>query len=115
MGLADELDTLARLRAEGALSEEEFVAAKTRLLTDAPTETMDDVRQARQVPNGVNLLRRSTRDRWLGGVCGGIASFSGIESWVWRLLWTVTVFFAGVGLLAYVLCWIFVPEEETGT
>jgi phage shock protein PspC (stress-responsive transcriptional regulator) len=57
-------------------------------------------------------LRRSRADRWLGGVCGGLAGTYGIESWVWRLIFTVfTLITSGFGALVYLLMWIFVPEE----
>ena len=46
-----------------------------------------------------------------GGVCGGLARVSGIESWVWRLIFALCTVFVGFGLLFYVLMWIFVPEE----
>jgi phage shock protein PspC (stress-responsive transcriptional regulator) len=107
MSVADEIEKLHRLHQEGVLSAEEFAAAKARLLGGGSSAKVEGDATA-----GVNLLRRSRSDRWLGGVCGGIAKISGIESWVWRLLWVVMACFAGVGVLAYVLCWIFVPEEE---
>ena len=59
----------------------------------------------------VNAFRRSRSDRWIGGVCGGLAKVTGVESWVWRLLAAVLLLFGGAGLLVYVLLWIFVPEE----
>ncbi len=105
MSVADEIEKLHALQQQGALSAEEFASAKARLLGGGLPAKIEGVA-------GVNLLRRSRNDRWLGGVCGGIAKVTGIESWVWRLLWVVMAFFAGVGILAYVLCWIFVPDEQ---
>jgi phage shock protein C len=105
MALSDELSKLAELRAAGTLSEEEFTRAKERLL-NAQQPHSDDAFNA-----SVNSFRRSRNDRWLGGVCGGIARATGIESWVWRLLFAVLFLFVGAGLLAYVLLWIFVPSE----
>ena len=109
MALVDELEKLSALHDAGKLSDEEFVAAKGRLLGAAQDDGA--------IPEGhsaahINALRRSRSDRWLGGVCGGIARLSGVDAWIWRLLWSLSVFFAGVGLLAYLLCWIFVPEED---
>ena len=80
MGLADELARLDDLRSRGALSEEEFQRAKARLL-DGPPPPPDIPAVA-----AINRLRRSRSDRWLGGVCGGIATISGVESWIWRLI-----------------------------
>ncbi len=59
----------------------------------------------------MNRLRRSATDRWIGGVCGGIARATGVESWIWRLVFAVLLIFGGTGLLVYLLLWIFVPAE----
>jgi phage shock protein PspC (stress-responsive transcriptional regulator) len=105
MTLSDDLNKLAELRASGALTEEEFVNAKARLLSARDTSAEEPVVAA------VNAFRRSRSDRLLGGVCGGMARATGVEAWVWRLLFAVLFIFAGAGLLAYVLLWIFVPSE----
>jgi len=104
MSHSDELAKLADLHQRGALSDEEFARAKARVL---------DGGVAAQPPGmaAVNNLRRSRSDRWLGGVCGGIAAITGVAAWVWRLLFTVLALFAGGGVLLYLLLWIFVPEE----
>jgi phage shock protein C len=105
MALADELSKLAELRASGGLTEEEFKRAKERLLNAEQAHSPDPVVSA------VNTFRRSRTDRWFGGVCGGIARSTGVEAWVWRLLFAALFICAGVGLLVYVLLWIFVPSE----
>jgi phage shock protein C len=105
MALADELSKLADLRANGSLTEEEFKRAKERLLNTERPHSNDPVVAA------VNTFRRSRTDRWFGGVCGGIARSTGLEAWAWRLLFAALFICAGVGLLVYVLLWIFVPSE----
>jgi phage shock protein PspC (stress-responsive transcriptional regulator) len=105
MPLADDLSKLTELHANGGLTEEEFKRAKDRLLNPEQSRTDDPVAAA------VNKLRRSRTDRWLGGVCGGIARSTGVESWVWRLLFAALFICAGIGVLVYVLLWIFVPSE----
>ncbi len=62
--------------------------------------------------SALNQLRRSLTDRWLGGVCGGIAQATGVASWVWRLIFSFGIVFAGCGLALYVLLWILVPQEQ---
>ena len=54
-------------------------------------------------------LRRSTTDRWIGGVSGGLADVTGIPSWSWRILFVLTALVHGLGLVMYILMWIFVP------
>jgi phage shock protein C len=105
MALSDELGKLAELRASGGLTEEEFTRAKERLLNAEQARSDDPIASA------VNTFRRSRTDRWFGGVCGGIARSTGIEAWVWRLLFAVLFICAGAGLLVYVLLWIFVPSD----
>jgi phage shock protein C len=105
MALADELSRLAELRANGGLTEEEFRRAKELLLNTEQTRSHDPLASA------VNAFRRSRTDRWIGGVCGGIARSTGMEAWVWRLLFAALFICAGAGLLLYVLLWIFVPSE----
>ncbi|GAB4041839.1 MAG: hypothetical protein Fur0014_13420 [Rubrivivax sp.] len=99
MGLADELSKLEALRAAGTLSDDEFRRAKERVLHgEAP-------------PPALNKLRRSRSDRWLGGVCGGVAALTGVDTWIWRLLLALLAVFGGTGVLIYILLWIFVPSE----
>ena len=58
-------------------------------------------------------LKRSQTDRMVAGVCSGIGVYLGIDPNVIRLVWVVvTVFGVGLGLLAYLLAWIIIPEEE---
>lgn len=105
MALADELSKLAELHARGGLNDEEFKRAKERLLGAEQAPSTDPLAAA------VNTFRRSRADRWFGGVCGGIARSTGMEAWVWRLLFAVLFIFAGAGLLVYLLLWIFVPSD----
>lgn len=102
MTLAEELTRLEQLRERGALSEEEFTRAKARILDGRVNEPMTA---------SINSLRRSRSDRWIGGVCGGLATMVGLESWIIRLLMTLLFFVGGTGLLIYVLMWIFIPSE----
>jgi phage shock protein PspC (stress-responsive transcriptional regulator) len=105
MSLVDELGKLSELRASGGLTDEEFARAKERVLHNGQPRAGDPV------VSTVNAFRRSRTDRWLGGVCGGMARSTGMEPWVWRLLFAVMFIFAGAGLLVYVLLWLFVPAE----
>ena len=107
MSIADELSKLDELRQRGTLSDAEFARAKERLLdTATPPPPVPP-----PVLDAVNRLRRSTGDRWIGGVCGGLARATGLESWVWRLIFAVLILFGGAGIVIYLLLWIFVPAE----
>lgn len=116
MAMSDELAKLDELRQRGVLTDEEFGRAKARLFDGGPAGAPPGA-SAGTPPGpmpalaGLNALRRSAADRWIGGVCGGMARFTGVESWVWRLLLVVLALFGGTGVLLYVLLWIFVPSE----
>jgi phage shock protein C len=61
-------------------------------------------------------LYRSKKDRMLGGVCAGLGEHFDIDPTVIRLVWAViTVISIGTGVLVYILAWILIPEEETGS
>ena len=114
MSLADQLAKLQTLRAQGALSEEEFTLAKKRVIEGVETET-DTPREntaapsSAAAPSALHQLRRSTRDRWIGGVCGGLGDMTNIPTWSWRILFILALLLHGMGLVLYVLLWIFVP------
>lgn len=115
MTLSEELQKLAELRASGTLTEEEFVRAKERLLnaqhaSSVPPNSSPPY-SSPPLSSTVNAFRRSRNDRWIAGVCGGIGRATGMESWVWRLFFTVLFLCGGAGLLVYFLLAIFVPSE----
>lgn len=55
-------------------------------------------------------LTKSSYDRKLCGVCGGIAEYFNIDPTIVRLLWVILVLCAGTGILAYIIAAIIVPE-----
>jgi len=60
---------------------------------------------------GTRRLVRSREDRWLAGVCGGVADYAGVDPTVVRLLVVLgTIFSSGCLLLAYVAAWVLMPE-----
>lgn len=106
MSLTDDLERLAALHRSGALSDAEFASAKARAIGGAPSGGAD------AVGPWLRALRRSRTDRWLGGVCGGLAPMSSLPAWLWRLIFAALVLCAGSGLMLYVLLWILVPKED---
>lgn len=106
MTMSDELARLGELHQRGVLSDEEFARAKARVLGGTASVGGNAALAA------LNALRRSRSDRWLGGVCGGLADFTGLAAWAWRLMFTLLMLCAGTGVLVYILMWIFVPEGE---
>ncbi|MBV8072620.1 MAG: PspC domain-containing protein [Acidobacteriaceae bacterium] len=57
-------------------------------------------------------LTRSRTDRKIAGVCAGLARYIGMDVTLLRVLFVVfTIWPCGAGLLAYIICWIVVPNE----
>ena len=108
MALSDELAKLQDLHQRGALTDDEFSRAKARVLEGVASST--EAPSAAAIA-AINALRRSASDRWIAGVCGGLARATGVESWVWRLLFVLLLLCGGTGVVIYVLMWIFVPSE----
>jgi phage shock protein PspC (stress-responsive transcriptional regulator) len=108
MGIPDDLERLAALHRSGALSDAEFASAKARTLGASPTSPAAGTDAARWL----HALRRSRTDRWLGGVCGGLAPATGLPAWVCRLAFALLLVCGGTGLLLYVLLWILLPQDD---
>jgi phage shock protein PspC (stress-responsive transcriptional regulator) len=58
-------------------------------------------------------LRRSSTDRMLGGVCGGLAEYSGIDPVLWRV-GMVALALLGPGVIVYLLLWVLMPTGPAG-
>lgn len=104
MTISDELQSLNDLHQRGALSDDEFLRAKARVLGERSAPPVGGL------VDRVNGLRRSTTDAWLGGVCAGLAQITGLAAWAWRLLFIGFALCGGAGVLAYALLWLLVPQ-----
>ena len=56
-------------------------------------------------------LYKSTTDKKICGVCGGVAEYFGIDPTLVRILWLVAVIFAGIGGLAYLILALLLPKQ----
>ena len=59
-------------------------------------------------------LVRSVTDRKLGGVCAGLAHYLDMDVTLMRVLAILSACFYGLGILAYLVAWMVIPEGETG-
>ena len=50
---------------------------------------------------------KSEKDRWFAGICGGLSECTSLPSWLWRLIFIILFFIGFLGLLTYILIWIF--------
>jgi phage shock protein PspC (stress-responsive transcriptional regulator) len=60
----------------------------------------------------LDRLRRSTSNRYVAGVAGGLGRHFNIDPTILRVLLVVLTFFGGAGLVIYGVCWLFVPEDN---
>jgi phage shock protein C len=113
VSISEEIKRLHELHQSGALTDEEFAQAKSKLLMslDGNQSASGASGASSDFAAQINSFRRSKSDRWLGGVCGGLAKSTGFDSWIWRLVFVLFTFCFGGGLLLYLLAWILVPLE----
>lgn len=52
---------------------------------------------------------RSRKQRIIGGVCGGIGEYFGIDPVLIRLAWVLFCLAGGAGVLFYIIAWIVIP------
>jgi phage shock protein PspC (stress-responsive transcriptional regulator) len=57
-------------------------------------------------------LTRSTDDRLLAGVCGGLADYTGVDPVVFRVAFAAATLLGGAGPVAYVIAWLVIPSAE---
>jgi len=59
----------------------------------------------------IRRLYRSSKEKILGGVCGGIGEYFGVDPVLIRLLWVVGSLVWGFGILMYIIAWIIIPRN----
>src|SRR5438445_6998684 len=57
-------------------------------------------------------LQRSSSNKIIGGVCGGLAEYTGIDPLLWRIGFVALTLAVGVGFPAYLLLWLFMPADD---
>jgi phage shock protein C len=60
-------------------------------------------------PTPVRPFLRSGTDRMAGGVCGGLAEYSGVDAVLWRVGFVALTLLGGSGILLYLLLWVLLP------
>jgi phage shock protein PspC (stress-responsive transcriptional regulator) len=57
-------------------------------------------------------LTRSTESSYIAGVAGGLGRYFGLDPVLFRVAFGVSIVFGGIGLLAYVALWLFLPTDD---
>jgi phage shock protein PspC (stress-responsive transcriptional regulator) len=54
-------------------------------------------------------LRRTRSGAMLGGVCGGLAEYTGIDTVLWRAAFVGLTLAGGAGVVLYAVLWVLTP------
>jgi phage shock protein PspC (stress-responsive transcriptional regulator) len=73
------------------------------------TDTQPTMPQPEEPPR---RLTRSSTDRMLTGVAGGIGQHLGVDPLAVRIGFVILTFAGGLGLIAYLICLVFVPVDD---
>ena len=57
-------------------------------------------------------LHRSSVDAMIGGVCGGLGEYFGIDPMLVRIAFVISALVNGLGIMVYIILWIIVPQRE---
>ena len=63
--------------------------------------------------NGTKKLYRSTDDRWLAGVCGGLGKYFNVDPTLVRVIFVVLALIGLGGVILYLILWVVIPPEPT--
>ncbi|HHY28149.1 MAG TPA: PspC domain-containing protein [Desulfitobacterium dehalogenans] len=57
-------------------------------------------------------LYRSSKEKMIGGVCGGMAEYFDVDVTLVRLVALVTLFMGGAGILLYIAALLIIPSDQ---
>ncbi len=57
-------------------------------------------------------LAKTKDDKKIFGICGGLGKYTPLPVWLWRAIFIITLFWGGLGLIAYIILAIFMPKEK---
>ncbi len=58
-------------------------------------------------------LMRSTTDKMVAGVCGGLAQYLEVDAVLVRIAFVVLALLGGPGILLYIILWVVMPEDTS--
>jgi phage shock protein PspC (stress-responsive transcriptional regulator) len=61
---------------------------------------------------GLRNLRKSSSDKKIAGVCGGLGEHTPMPAWLWRAFFLALLFVWGGGLVLYIILWICMPPPD---
>lgn len=104
------IDTLGP--AHELVDHNETVNQQSRLPMVYTKPTNKKEQNSRNYDHGYRRIYRDPDDKWLGGVCSGLAHYFDIDPVIVRLIFAAMLFI-GVGIIAYIIAWIVIPKAQT--
>ena len=57
-------------------------------------------------------LYRSTKNKIIAGVCGGLAEYFGVDPVIVRIIWVAFLLLSfGIAVIIYLILWLVVPKK----
>ncbi len=91
-------------------AEEKENASSATTASASQESNQQNYSYAEKKPRG--RLYRDSNDKFIGGVCSGLASYLNVDPAVVRLLFAIIGFGTGIGFLAYIILWIVLPPKD---
>lgn len=93
---------------------EDFDAAEATEATEATGQSQQSRQQTTYTERKAKRrLYRDTSDKFIGGVCSGIATYLNVDPAIVRILFAIITFGGfGLGFLIYILLWMILPTKD---
>ena len=99
--------------AEGSSEDRHAMAEEQPPGTEGPSPAEDADAAADGAATERRTLRRSSTDKVIAGVAGGIGAYFGIDSVIVRIAFIVLTFLGGAGPFLYLIGWLALPTEDS--
>ena len=80
--------------------------------TNEPASSTSPTGESEQPPRARKQLYRSTDQRMIYGVCGGLGEYFDVDPNLVRVIFALLLFFGGSGILLYVALAVILPDES---
>ena len=92
---------------------EDFEGEEIKEQSFSTANTGQQFAQTEAPPRAKRGLYRDTSDKFIGGVCSGIAAYLNVDPAIVRILFAIITFGGfGLGFLAYIILWIVLPARD---
>jgi phage shock protein PspC (stress-responsive transcriptional regulator) len=90
----------------------EVMGSPQQIVEETGEEAASDHQAGTRVETDTKRFSRSSREKVIGGVCGGVANYFNIDPAIVRVLFAIVSLAWGTGILIYLLLWALLPESD---